>query len=163
MRIRVLFPLCLTGLVLACATPSRPTDTASAALSDGTPVQPCTTPPPTGVGGVVVDITADSEGKVHFSQKTVPVPPGQTVTFVSQVQQDRCIGVSDYTIFAGNVTGPLLVPACQSASWTLNASDQAKQYPMWACPKSDCSECTQPQGVKETINGTLEVSGRGGD
>ena len=102
MRIRVLLPLCITGLLLACATPSRSTDTASAALSDGTLVQSCTTSTgSTGAGGVVVDITADSEGKVHFSTKTVKVEAGQTVTFVSQVQQDRCIGVSDYSDLRG--------------------------------------------------------------
>ncbi|RKH15344.1 hypothetical protein D7V97_00635 [Corallococcus sp. CA053C] len=163
MRIRVLFPLCITGLVLACATQSRPTDTASAALSDGPLVQSCTTSPPAGDGGVTVDITADSEGKVHFSSKTVSVDPGQTVTFVSYVNQDRCIGVSDYSIFAGGVTGPLLVSACKSASWTLLASDASNQYQLWACATGDCTKCTQPQGVKETINGTLEVTGRGGN
>ncbi|RKH59952.1 hypothetical protein [Corallococcus llansteffanensis] len=165
MRIRVLFPLCITGLVLACATQSRTSNADPAALSDGTLVESCTTPPtPPTDAGVVVDITADAEGKVHFSSKTVRVDPGQTVTFVSNVNQDRCIGVSDYAIFAGDVTGPLLVSACTSASWTLLASDASKQYQLWACATTgDCSKCTQPQGVKETINGTLEVTGRGGD
>ena len=163
MRIRVLFPLCITGLVLACATQSRTSNADSAALSDGPLVQSCTTPPPTVDGGVTVDITADSEGKVHFSSKTVKVEPGQTVTFVSQVDQSRCIGVSDYSLFEGNVTGPLLVEGCKSASWTLLDTDPRGEFQLWACATSDCTKCTQPQGVKETINGTLEVTGRGGN
>ncbi|WP_147444136.1 MULTISPECIES: hypothetical protein [Corallococcus] len=160
MRIRVLFPLCVTGL-LACATAPRSTDAASAAVGDSTPVQPCPTPPPGNPGDVF--ITANAEGKVHFSTTTVQVQAGQTVTFVSQVQQDRCIGVAGESLFKEGSQNPLLVPACQSASWTLRGKDPQGNHKLWSCPMSDCSKCTEPQGITETINGTLEVTGRGED
>ncbi|RKH66539.1 hypothetical protein [Corallococcus aberystwythensis] len=163
MRSRVLFPLCLTGLLLACASGSRSTSSETASASTG-PVQPCAVNPPPPEGGTVVNITADSEGKVHFSTKTVQVRAGQTVSFVSQVQQDRCIGVSRGGLLTEGAQNPLPVPACQSASWTLSASDEpGATTSLWSCPTSDCSKCTQPQGVTETINGTLEVTGRGED
>ncbi|WP_223642075.1 hypothetical protein [Corallococcus sp. EGB] len=164
MRSRVLFPLCLAGLLLACASGSRST-TPEAASSDAGPVQPCTTNPPPPAGGVVVNITASTEGKVHFSTKTVRVQPGQTVSFVSQVQQDRCIGVSKSGFLADGSPNPLSVPGCQVASWTMNTADHLDETTaFWSCPTSDCSKCAQPKGsIKDTINGTLEVSGRGED
>ncbi|WP_375756390.1 hypothetical protein [Corallococcus exercitus] len=163
MRSRVLFPLCLTGLLLACA--SGPRSGPEAPLTDTGPVQPCTSGAPTRTeGGTVVDITASSDGKVHFSSNTVRVQAGQPVTFVSQVQQDRCIGVSRGSLLKDGSQNPLLVPACQSASWTLKSGDEpGTTTQWWSCPTSDCSKCTQPQGITETINGTLEVTGRGED
>ncbi|NOK17607.1 hypothetical protein [Corallococcus carmarthensis] len=164
MRSRVLFPLCLTGLLLACA--SGPRSSPETGLSDSGPVQPCTSGAPAGSeGGTVVDITASSDGKVHFSSKTVQVRAGQAVTFVSQVQQDRCIGVSNSALLKDGSQNPLPVPACQSASWTLRGGDEpGTNTQWWSCPTSDCSKCTQPQqGITETINGTLEVTGRGED
>ncbi|NBD07350.1 MULTISPECIES: hypothetical protein [Corallococcus] len=161
-RNRVLFSLCLAGALLgACASVSR--SSSDTARSEAEPVQPCASSPDAGTADVVVDITADSDGKVHFSSKTVKVEPGQTVVFVSQVQQDRCIGVSDASLFKEGAVNPLPVPACQSASWTLRNKDAQGQHSLWSCATSDCSKCTQPQGITETINGTLEVTGRGED
>ncbi|RYZ40546.1 MAG: hypothetical protein EOO71_15650 [Myxococcaceae bacterium] len=161
MRIRVLFPLCLTGL-LACATAPRSTDTAPLASKDSPWVEACSTSNASGgAGDVVVNITADAEGKVHFSSKTVQVQAGQTVVFASQVQQDRCIGVAGESLFKEGSQNPLRVPACQSASWTLRGQDPQGSHKLWSCATSDCSSCTEAQGIKETINGTLEVTGRG--
>lgn len=163
MRSRTLFPLCLTGLLLACASGSR-SITPGAASSDSEPVQPCAVNPTPPEGGTQVLITADAEGKVHFSTKTVQVRAGQAVSFVSQVQQDRCIGVANSGLLVEGSTNPLPVPACQVATWTLSSSDKlGESTSLWSCPKSDCSKCTRPEGIKDTINGTLEVSGRGED
>ncbi|MHA7627954.1 hypothetical protein [Corallococcus sp. M7] len=164
MRSRVLFPLCLTGLLLACASGGTRSTPSEAASSDSGPVLPCTVNP-TPDGGTPVLITADPEGKVHFSTTTVQVKAGHTVSFVSQVQQDRCIGVSIGELLAHDSQNPLLVPACQVAYWKARSKDEPGSTTLlWSCPTTgDCSRCTQPQGIRETINGTLEVTGRGED
>ncbi|RKG70195.1 hypothetical protein D7V80_06325 [Corallococcus sp. CA054B] len=164
MRSRVLFPLCLTGLLLACASGGARSTSSEATSSDNGPVQPCAVNPTPPEGGTQVLITASSDGKVHFSSTTVQVLAGQTVHFVSQVQQDRCIGVSDGGLLKHDSQNPLPVPACEVASWKLRAGDEpGTSTSLWSCPTSDCSRCTQPQGIRETINGTLEVTGRGED
>ncbi|NNC06136.1 hypothetical protein HJC10_25170 [Corallococcus exiguus] len=166
MRSRVLFPLFLTGLLLACASGGARSTSSEAASSDSEPVQPCAVNP-TPDGGTPVFITANSDGKVHFSSTTVKVLAGQTVSFVSQVQQDRCIGVSDGGLLVDDSLIPLPVPACQVAYWTLRSGDEpGTKTSLWSCPTSDCSKCTQPtesEGIRQTINGTLEVTGRGQD
>ncbi|NOK13734.1 hypothetical protein [Corallococcus exercitus] len=163
MRSRVLFPLCLTGLLLACA--SGPRSSSETALNDTGPVQPCPpSAPARNEGGTQVTITTSSDGKVHFSTNAVQVQAGDTVTFVSQVQQARCIGLSNSALLKEGAPNPLLVPACQSASWKVRGKDEpGSNTSWWSCPTSDCSKCTQPQGITETINGTLEVTGRGED
>ncbi|MBN8469926.1 hypothetical protein JYJ95_25740 [Corallococcus exiguus] len=164
MRSRVLFPLCLTGLLLACASGARSTSS-EAASSDSEPVQPCAVNPTSPQADVLVTITASPEGKVHFSSTTLKVLPGQTVGFVSQVQQDRCIRVQESSFLEhGSKKNPLLLHACTSATWTLKSGDEpGAKTSLWSCPTSDCSTCTQSQGIRETINGTLEVTGRGED
>ncbi|NNC15152.1 hypothetical protein HRD49_06975 [Corallococcus exiguus] len=166
MRSRVLFPLCLTGLLLACASGARSTSS-EAASSDSEPVQPCTVNPTPPQADVLVTITASTDGKVHFSSTTVKLLPGQTVGFVSQVQQDRCIRVHESSFLEDPRRNPLSVPACQVASWTLSSGDEpGTRTSLWSCPTSDCSKCTQPtqsDGIRQTINGTLEVTGRNED
>lgn len=167
MRSRVFFPLCLTGLLLACASGGARPTSSGATQSDGGAVQPCSGSAPSPESGTQVLITVNSDGKVHFSTTKVEVQAGQTVSFVSQVQEDRCIAVSDGRLLDEGSQNPLPVPACTSASWTLRAGDApGTKTLLWSCPKSDCSKCTQPpesEGIRETINGTLEVSGRGQD
>ncbi|QAT82422.1 hypothetical protein EJ065_0817 [Corallococcus coralloides] len=164
MRSRVLFPLCLTGLLLACASGGARSTSSEAASSDSGPVQPCAVNPTPPEGSTPVFITASSDGKVHFSSTKVQVQAGQTVSFVSQVQQDRCIGVSNSGLLKDCTENPLPVPACQVASWTLRAGDKpGTTTSLWSCPTSDCSKCTKPQGIRVTINGTLEVTGRDED
>ncbi|RKG68473.1 hypothetical protein D7W79_34150 [Corallococcus exercitus] len=164
MRSRVLFPLCLTGLLLACASGPRatPLETAS---SDTDPVQPCSSSTPAeSEGGTVVNITL-LDDKVHFSSDNVEVQPGHTVTFVSQVNQARCIGLSNGALLKNGSHNPLLVPACGSAAWKVRGKDEPGSHASWwSTPtKGDCSQVKPPQGIKETINGTLEVTGRGED
>ncbi|MBN8229374.1 hypothetical protein JYK02_17835 [Corallococcus macrosporus] len=163
MRSRVIFPLCLTGLLLACASGPRATP-AETASSDPGPVQPCSSSTPTDTeGGTVVNITL-LDDKVHFSSDLVTVPAGKKVTFVSQVNQARCVGLSDDALLKKESPNPLLVPACGSASWRVRGKDLTKSSPWWSSPtKGDCSDAKPPQGIKETINGTLEVTGRGED
>ena len=167
MRSRVLFPLCLTGLLLACASGGARSTSSEVASSDSGPVQPCAVNPTPPEGSTPVFITASSDGKVHFSSTKVQVQAGQTVSFVSQVQQDRCIGVHKVWLLEDGSKSPLLVPACKSATWTLKPGDEpGKRTSLWSCPTSDCSKCTQPtqsEGIRQTINGTLEVTGRGED
>ncbi|MBZ4336641.1 hypothetical protein [Corallococcus sp. AS-1-12] len=165
MRSRVHFPLCLTGLLLACASGGSRSTASEAGLSDTGPVQPCAVNPTPPDANTLVTITASEGGKVHFSTTRVQVQPGQTVGFVSQVQQDRCIVVSKGGLLAADASNPLLLPACTSATWTLKSEDEpGRTTSLWSCPTSDCSRCTQPEeGLRQTINGTLEVTGRGED
>ncbi|NOK31642.1 hypothetical protein HMI49_00305 [Corallococcus exercitus] len=164
MRSRVLFPLCLTGLLLACASGPRatPPETES---SDSGLVKACSSSTLTEAeGGTVVNITV-LDGKVHFSSDLVQVPAGDELTFVSQVKQAQCVGLVDDSLLKKESQNPLPVPACGSASWKLRSKDEpGKTTKWWACPKTgDCSQCKPPQGITETINGTLEVTGRNED
>ncbi|MGE6756761.1 hypothetical protein ACQKGO_02010 [Corallococcus interemptor] len=180
MRSRVLFSLCISGLLLACARGgARSTPSTEVALSGSGPVSPCATnPEPPHNGGVVVGITVSEHDKVHFSSQDVTVNPGQTVYFVSDAQQDRCIVVADGGILAeggllladGGVLvsegdNPLLVPGCQVAFWTLKATDTKGTVDWSSCPAASdggCSHCVQTPGIRETINGKLEVTSGGG-
>ncbi|CAM4053664.1 hypothetical protein [Corallococcus exiguus] len=168
MRSRVLFPLCLTGLLLACASGGTRPPSSEAGSSDSGPVQPCAVNPTPPQADVLVTITASTDGKVHFSSTTVKALPGQTVGFVSQVQQDRCIRVHESSFLEdGSKKNPLLVRACKSETWTLKSGDEpGTRTSLWSCPTSDCSKCTQStqsEGIRQTVNGTLEVTGRGED
>ncbi|MBN9688380.1 MULTISPECIES: hypothetical protein [unclassified Corallococcus] len=171
MRSRVLYSLCISGLLLACARGARSTPSSSEVSFDSEPVQPCTEHSKAPMGEKHVILTEES-GAPHFSSTKVTVHAGKTVYFVSKVNQDQCIGLADGGILAnggilladgGIVSGddnPLRVPACQVAFWTLKSTDtKGPPVDWWSCPSDGgCSGCTQPKVIAETIKGTLEVT-----
>ncbi|RKH54415.1 hypothetical protein D7X55_00700 [Corallococcus sp. AB049A] len=158
--------LCISGLLLACARGAARSTPSEAALSDDGPVSPCNQEPTRLDTDVQVFITASPANKVHFSTTDVKVGAGQTVQFVSQVNQDRCIVVADAGLLASGSQNPLTVAACGTASWTLLATDKSKdETALWSCPTTSdggCSHCADAQSIRETINGKLEVTSGGG-
>lgn len=171
MRSRVLFSLCLTGVLLACASGSR-SSAPEAAVSDTGLVHPCSSSQasdggvaedPVAEDVVVVDITSE-DGKVHFSSTIVKIVAGQTLSFESKVKKGQCIAMSesDSKLLTDPTQNPLWVAACGSGSWTLKENDKSKWHKWWSFPASDPSKCNQnqQQGIQDTVNGTLEVSGR---
>lgn len=164
MRSRVLFSLCLTGLLLACVRGgARSTASSEAVSADSEPVESCNPNPSLDGGGVPVFITATDGGKVHLSTTTVDAGAGETVNFVSQVTQSRCFVVANAELLVSGSQNPLLVPACETASWALISPAVPMQTDLWNCATSDsdCSKC-KTQGPAGTINGKLDVTSSAG-